>query len=220
MHGPLRHQFYLMAPTIPQGSALPQLVNRSLACTKSTLKVDSVHISPCGLTFATASIPSTSDLDTLEATFSAKLPGAQVSIPALQSFIKIMDVPYFKSSTTEPFLITELNAQLKHSIIPPDFIVHLHFTCNSPKADSATIWIDLSDLQRGTRASQLISHCLFLNNVEVLIKGAKAHTGMPQCQCCWKWGHTTDACCCPAIHCPICSGPHSRASHCSLARCC
>ncbi|KAF9441358.1 hypothetical protein P691DRAFT_684130, partial [Macrolepiota fuliginosa MF-IS2] len=53
---------------------------------------------------------------------------------------------------------------------------------NSPKANSATIWIDLSDSQWGSRASTLIGHTLFLNGGTVTIKGAKAHTGTPQCQ--------------------------------------
>ncbi|KAF9439884.1 hypothetical protein P691DRAFT_634185, partial [Macrolepiota fuliginosa MF-IS2] len=91
---------------------------------------------------------------------------------------------------------------------------HIH---NSPKANSATIWINLSDSQQGTQASQLISCCLFINGAEALIKGAKAHTGTPQCHRCWKWGHTTDTCRCPVTCCPICAGPHVEANHQSLA---
>ncbi|KAF9440648.1 hypothetical protein P691DRAFT_651795, partial [Macrolepiota fuliginosa MF-IS2] len=88
---------------------------------------------------------------------------------------------------------------------------------NSPKADSATIWIDLSDSQQGTRASLLIGRRLIVNGAEVLIKGAKAHTGTPQCCRCWKWGHTTDMCRRPAVCCPICIGPHTEANHRSIA---
>ncbi|KAF9440762.1 hypothetical protein P691DRAFT_630798, partial [Macrolepiota fuliginosa MF-IS2] len=53
-----------------------------------------------------------------------------------------------------------------------------------------------------------------------LIKGTKVHTGSPQCQQCWKWGHPSNACRCPAIHCPICAGPHHRNLHCSMSGCC
>ncbi|KAF9439965.1 hypothetical protein P691DRAFT_627272, partial [Macrolepiota fuliginosa MF-IS2] len=52
------------------------------------------------------------------------------------------------------------------------------------------------------------------------IKGVKAHTGTPQCQQCWHWGHNTEVCCHPAIHCPICTSPHSKASHHQLTGCC
>ncbi|KAF9440732.1 hypothetical protein P691DRAFT_686664, partial [Macrolepiota fuliginosa MF-IS2] len=91
---------------------------------------------------------------------------------------------------------------------------------NSPKAKFATVWIDLSNSQQGTCTSTLIGHHLFLNEVEVLIKGAKAHTRTPQCQHCWHWGHTTDMCCCPAVCCPTCAGPHLKAGHCLLMGCC
>ncbi|KAF9440903.1 hypothetical protein P691DRAFT_685996, partial [Macrolepiota fuliginosa MF-IS2] len=53
----------------------------------------------------------------------------------------------------------------------------------------------------GSWASTLISCTLFLNGGTVIIKGAKVHTGTPQCQQCWKWGHMMSTCRCPAIHC-------------------
>ncbi|KAF9439734.1 hypothetical protein P691DRAFT_649116, partial [Macrolepiota fuliginosa MF-IS2] len=69
-------------------------------------------------------------------------------------------------------------------------------------------------------ASTLIGRTLFLNRGMVTIKGAKVHTRTPQCQQCWKWGHTMGMCHCPAIWCPICSGPHMGANHCSITGCC
>ncbi|KAF9441785.1 hypothetical protein P691DRAFT_765889 [Macrolepiota fuliginosa MF-IS2] len=150
MHGPSQCQFYIMAPTIPQGTILPLLViaaNKALAHTKSTLKVDSACPSPCGLTFAIASVPSTTDLDIIEVALSTELPRAQISIPVSQSFIKIMDVPFFKASSTIPLPSTKLNAQLKHFIIPSAYIVHAYFVRNSPKSEFATMWINLSDSQ-------------------------------------------------------------------------
>ncbi|KAF9439837.1 hypothetical protein P691DRAFT_627336, partial [Macrolepiota fuliginosa MF-IS2] len=141
-------------------------------------------------------------------------------IPASRSFIKIVDVPYFKSGSTDPFTSTEVDAQLQRSIIPSDFVVHWRYVRNSPKANSATVWIDLSDSQRGSRASALIGRTLFLNGGTVTIRGAKAHTGTPQCQRCWKWGHTTGTCRHPAIRCPTCSGLHTQANHRSIAGCC
>ncbi|KAF9440697.1 hypothetical protein P691DRAFT_767370 [Macrolepiota fuliginosa MF-IS2] len=154
--------------------------NTALAHAKSTFWVDSACFTPCGITCATANVPSTSDLNIIEATLTGGLLGAHICIPASRSFIKIVDVPFFKPSMTKPIPSTEVGAQLQCSIIPSNYIVHWRFMWNSPKAEFTTVWIDLSNLQQGTRASQLIGHHLFLNRVEVLIKGAKAHTGMPQ----------------------------------------
>ncbi|KAF9439695.1 hypothetical protein P691DRAFT_769107 [Macrolepiota fuliginosa MF-IS2] len=148
--GPSRRQFFIEAPTISPDTPLITLVitaNRALARAKSTLKVDSARLSPRGITCATATVPSTSDLDIIEATLSGGLLGARISIPASRSFIKIVDVPYFKSGTSDPFTSAEVDAQLQRSIIPADFVVHWHYVHNSPKADSATVWIDLSDSQ-------------------------------------------------------------------------
>ncbi|KAF9447023.1 hypothetical protein P691DRAFT_761136 [Macrolepiota fuliginosa MF-IS2] len=155
--------------------------NNALARAKSTLWVDSARFSPRGITCATANIPTTSDLDIIEATLSGRLLRARVCILASRSFIKIVDVPFFKPGMTEPIPSAEVGAQLQRSIIPSDYV-----------AEFATVWIDLSDSQRGTCTSQLIGRCLFLNEAEVLIKGVKAHTGTPQCQCCWHWGHNTE----------------------------
>ncbi|KAF9441042.1 hypothetical protein P691DRAFT_766842 [Macrolepiota fuliginosa MF-IS2] len=110
-----------------------------------------------------STVPSTSDLDIIKATLSGGLIGACVCIPASQSFIKIVDVPFYKPGTTEPFTSAEVDTQLQRSIIPSDYVVYWHYICNSPKADSATIWINLA---------------------EALIKGAKAHTVATRCPIC------------------------------------
>ncbi|KAF9441499.1 hypothetical protein P691DRAFT_766209 [Macrolepiota fuliginosa MF-IS2] len=150
MHGPMHRQFYIEVPTIPSNTSLPSLVNlanHTLTHARSTLKVDSACISPHGITCITASIPLTSDLDIIKATLSGRLLGACISIPASRSFIKIVDIPFFKDGTTTPFSNAEVDTQLQCSIIPSDFVVHWCYVQNSPKADSATVWIDLADSQ-------------------------------------------------------------------------
>ncbi|KAF9442518.1 hypothetical protein P691DRAFT_789329 [Macrolepiota fuliginosa MF-IS2] len=135
--GPSQCQFYIEVLSIPTNTSLPTMVNmanKALACAKSTLKVDSALFSPCGITCVTATVPFTLDLDIIKATLSGGL-------------LRIIDVPFFKSGTTDPFSSAEVDAQLQHSIIPSDFVVHWRYVCNSPKADSATIWINLSDSQ-------------------------------------------------------------------------
>ncbi|KAF9441439.1 hypothetical protein P691DRAFT_766288 [Macrolepiota fuliginosa MF-IS2] len=150
MHRPMHRQFYIEALNIPSDTSLPSLINMAncaLTCARSSLKVNTAYISPCGITCVMASVPSTSDLDIIEATLSGGLLGVHISILASRSFIKIIDIPFFQAGTTTPFSNTEVDAQLQCSIIPSDFVVHWHYIWNSPKADSATVWIDLADLQ-------------------------------------------------------------------------
>ncbi|KAF9440117.1 hypothetical protein P691DRAFT_768240 [Macrolepiota fuliginosa MF-IS2] len=148
--GPSRQQFFIEVPNIPKDTSLPSMVksaNNTLACAKSSLRVDSARFSPRGIMCATANVPSTLDLDIIEATLSGGLLGARVCIPASRSFIKIVDVPFFKPSMTEPIPSAEVGTQLQRSIIPSNYVVHWHFVRNSPKAEFATVWIDLSDSQ-------------------------------------------------------------------------
>ncbi|KXN86164.1 hypothetical protein AN958_10466, partial [Leucoagaricus sp. SymC.cos] len=49
---------------------------------------------------------------------------------------------------------------------------------------------------------------------------AQSHAGVPVCQRCWRWGHSTRTCKSQAPRCPHCAGPHSEANHRSLASCC
>ncbi|KAF9439649.1 hypothetical protein P691DRAFT_769224 [Macrolepiota fuliginosa MF-IS2] len=107
--------------------------------------------------FAVAQVPSTSDLDIIKATLSGRLLGACVCIPVSQSFIKIMDVPFFKPGMTKPLTSAEVGCQLQCSIIPSEYVVHWCFVQNSPKAEFTMVWLNLSDSQQGTHASQLIS---------------------------------------------------------------
>ncbi|KAF9442330.1 hypothetical protein P691DRAFT_765322 [Macrolepiota fuliginosa MF-IS2] len=121
MHGPTCHQFYIEALNIPTNTSLPPLVttaNKALACAKSTLKVDSACFSPHGIMCATASTPSTSDLDIIEATLSGGLLGVCVSIPASRSFIKICDIPFFKSGMMDPSLVPKWTPNFNTQLSP------------------------------------------------------------------------------------------------------
>ncbi|KAF9439612.1 hypothetical protein P691DRAFT_785757, partial [Macrolepiota fuliginosa MF-IS2] len=125
--GPSRQQFFIEVPNIPKDTSLPSMVklaNNALARAKSHLQVDSACFSPHGIMCATAIVPSTSDLNIIEASLSGGLLGVRICIPASRSFIKIVDVPFFKPGMTEPIPSTEVGAQLQHSIIPSDYVVH------------------------------------------------------------------------------------------------
>ncbi|KAF9447812.1 hypothetical protein P691DRAFT_760473 [Macrolepiota fuliginosa MF-IS2] len=140
--------------------AAPLGASSTLRCYQqlSSLHIDSAQFTNSGIMCATASVPIQSDLNIVEATLPPKIARSQASLPSSQSFIKIMDIPYFKPSTTEPPNRQEIGDQLIPSPIPVNMIEHARFVHNSPKADSGTFWINLVDSQQGTLASSLISH--------------------------------------------------------------
>ncbi|KAF9439798.1 hypothetical protein P691DRAFT_830812, partial [Macrolepiota fuliginosa MF-IS2] len=118
-----------------------------------------------GIMCTTATVPNQSDLEIIKATLPPKISGSQVLLPMLQSFIKIVDIPYFIPGTMVPPNGQEISNQLILSPILVDKIEHVWFVCNSPKANSGTFWIDLVDTQQGTLASSLISQQCFLSSI-------------------------------------------------------
>ncbi|KAF9440128.1 hypothetical protein P691DRAFT_768228 [Macrolepiota fuliginosa MF-IS2] len=181
-------QFYIEMK-ISSGISLPDPANKAnttLLCVKSPLHINSTHFTSSGITCTTASVLTQSDLDIIEATLPTKLAGSCITLPTSQSFIKIVDIPYFKPGTTKPPNRQEIGNQKIPSPILVNMIEHAQFVCNSPKADSSTFWINLMDSQQGTLASSLIRCWCFLNGIDCLIQSAKAHTSSPQCQQCWK----------------------------------
>ncbi|KAF9440093.1 hypothetical protein P691DRAFT_768280 [Macrolepiota fuliginosa MF-IS2] len=66
----------------------------------------------------------------------ARIAGSWATLPSSQSFIKIVDIPYFKPGTTEPPNGQEIGDQLIPSPILVNMIKHMQFIHNSPKANS------------------------------------------------------------------------------------
>ncbi|KAF9440153.1 hypothetical protein P691DRAFT_768199 [Macrolepiota fuliginosa MF-IS2] len=122
-------QFFIET-SVASDISLPGLMdqaNIALSHTKSPLHINSACLTSSSITCATTSVPSQSDLNI--------------------SFIKIINIPYFKPSTTEPPNEQEIGDQLIPSPILVNMIEHAWFVCNLPKADSSTFWINLVDSQ-------------------------------------------------------------------------
>ncbi|KAF9440402.1 hypothetical protein P691DRAFT_767814 [Macrolepiota fuliginosa MF-IS2] len=87
---------------LPAALVLPLFANTALSRAKSSLKVDLAHFSGNGITCATASVPSTSNLNIIKATLPKVLASTSISIPTSRLFIKVLDIFYFKAGTTIP----------------------------------------------------------------------------------------------------------------------
>ena len=56
------------------------------------------------------------------------------------------------------------------------------------------IWIDIWDVQSGSKAKCLINRCFNVSRYITTIRDANMNLGVPQCKNCWKWGHATFSC--------------------------
>ena len=72
----------------------------------------------------------------------------------------------------------------------------------------------------GSRAKACIGKSLLVEGLPCIVRPACIHTGIPFCQWCCKWDHSTTACKSPHVVCPICLGPHRKENHRALASCC
>ncbi|KXN90780.1 hypothetical protein AN958_03571 [Leucoagaricus sp. SymC.cos] len=91
---------------------------------------------------------------------------------------------------------------------------------NSRHSDLAMVWFDIVNSQSGASTKHLINSSFQFGLASCPVQAAQSHAGVPVCQCCWRWGHSTCACHLQAPHCPWCTGPHSEANHHLFTGCC
>ena len=144
------------------------------------------------------------------------------TLPTLRSFLKIVDVPFFTPGTTNPVTPEYIRGVMGQSHMASSFKLANapRIMRNSRRANTATVWFDMIDSQSGACAKCLIGSFFQFSTVACFVCAACSHPGMPQCQHCWRWGHSTRACCSQAPRCPLCTSLHTEDGHRSLASCC
>ena len=78
------------------------------------------------------------------------------------------------------------------------------------------IWIDIWDVQSGSRAKGLINHCFNVGRYIATIRGANMNPEVLQCKNCWKWEHSTFLCRIQDSKCVKCNSPHKSENHCEF----
>ena len=93
---------------------------------------------------------------------------------------------------------------------------------NSPKSDTGTLWFDIEDSCTGLVMRNLVGKPFMYGPHRLAIAPTEKHTGVPQCNHCWRFGHSSNPRVCPLKGklCPICGEPHTAETHCILASCC
>jgi len=95
-----------------------------------------------------------------------------------------------------------------------------HIIKVSPKSDMAIIWVDIWDIQSGSKAKGLINRCFNVGSYIATIRGANMNSGISQCKNCWKWGYATFLCRIQGAKCVKYKGPHKSKHHRQFAWCC
>ena len=97
-----------------------------------------------------------------------------------------------------------------------------HISCNTTGSDSATVWFDIWDSQKGANAIRLVNHHIQICGWHATIRKTVMHPGLAQCRCCWRWGHPTHKCRFLRLgeRCAKCFGTHRTENHRVFAMCC
>ncbi|KAF9267612.1 hypothetical protein L218DRAFT_845202, partial [Marasmius fiardii PR-910] len=145
--------------------------------------------------------------------------------PASTSYLRILDVQYFKQPGNPTSVITaeEVREQFRHSPLQDDLLVLTGPPCivrNSARSTTATVYFNVWDSQMGSRAKRLIDRQIHIFGRVCFIRSTTASPGVPMCTRCSRWGHSINACRAPLYRCPQCSGPHSNDEHRLVAGCC
>ena len=81
-------------------------------------------------------------------------------------------------------------------------------------------WIDIWDVQSGSRAKGLINWCFNIGRYIATTRGANMNPGVLQCKNCWKWGHTTFSYRIQGSKCVKCNRLHKSDNYHEFSWCC
>ncbi|KXN82877.1 hypothetical protein AN958_02074 [Leucoagaricus sp. SymC.cos] len=126
-----------------------------------------------------------------------------------KSYLKLIDIPFLRADgvRTSSQHIEEV---MRQSSLCNHFVLvgPTQVVCNSHALDTATVYFEVWDSQRGTRAANLMGHSLQFSHWTIRILEANANPGVSLCQRCWTWGHSSKSCHAKVPRCPLCGSPH------------
>ena len=103
-------------------------------------------------------------------------------------YLKIIEIPYLIENTN-----TLLFTDVVETIIKNNYIFNNIMITSRPKiikllprSDMAIIWLDIWNLQSGSKAKGLINKCFNIRNYITMIQEANINPGVSQCKNCWK----------------------------------
>ena len=203
-------------------------INQSLRNTKSEVLVDFIRSDISSVTIVTNKVAVQSDLYIIE-NYIKKVEDIDTvnvnisQLPQSKSYLKIIGIPYFPhNSSNERLTPSEVESIIKQNQIFDNIVLtsKLCVIKVSSKSDILIIWIDIWDVQSGSKAKSLINRCFKVGRFIATIQGANMNPDIPQCKNCWQWRYVTMSCHIHGSKCIKCNGPHKTENHRQFRWCC
>jgi hypothetical protein len=186
--GPSRQQILIPLEAPPSANTFPTLMG-TINCAlrkKSSFWVQSIHHVYEGLSLLTNNVATLPELEQVADAVKTGLgqdSPVLASLPHLQSYLKVMDVPIFKPGSSEKTdsafaRKVMLESPVGHLI---SFASSLRIMHNTRHSDTATMWFDVVDSQSGASAKALINSSIQFSPASCLICSTHANPGTPLC---------------------------------------
>ena len=199
-------------------------INKLLRNAKLEVLVNYIHSDPFEISVITNKVSLQSNLQIIDQYVknSEDINALQVDEPWLsqsKSYLKIIGIPYFSHGNSQDRLTSsDVETVLKQNQIFNN--IKLAFKLRvikvSPKLNMSITWINIWDIQSGSKAKGLINWCFNVSKYIVTIRGANMNPGVPRYKNCWKWGHATFSCRIQGSKCIKYNGPHKSENHCEF----
>ena len=177
-------------------------INRALRNAKSEVLADFICSDSLGIIVITNKVSLQLDLQIIEQYIKNldNIDALQVKVscfPQSKSYLKIIGIPYFLHGNSQDCLTSSIvediikqNQSFNNITLAfkPRVIKVL------PKSNMSIIWIDIWDVQRGSRAKGLINCYFNVGRYIATIREANMNPRVLQCKNCWKWKHSTFSC--------------------------
>ena len=167
-------------------------INQSLKNTKSEVLVNFIHSDMACVMVITNKVTAQSDLYIIENyikkvddinTINVKAP----RLPQSKSYLKIIDIPYYLHNLSNKHLTpNDVEDIIKQNQIFDNivFASKSWVIKVSPKSNMSIIWIDIWNVQSGSKAKSLINRCFNIGRFITIIQGANINPSIPQFKNC------------------------------------
>ena len=168
-------------------------LNRVLKNIKSDIMVNFIHLDPLGIMIITSKVASKSDLQSINnyVKFTNSIDSNDVKVPHLpqsKSYLKIISILYFQEVSLSPITPKLVKDIIKQNQIF-DNVILVSKPCvikAFPKSYMTIVWLDIWDVQSGSKTKGLINRCFNVGNNITTIKGENINPGILQCKNCLK----------------------------------
>ena len=176
-----------------ESSAHTANINKALKNIKSKVTADFVRIKSSDIIITTNKVAVSLDLQTIEC-YVKNINNIEANkveaprLPQLKSYLKILGISYLLENSNTPISANVVERIIKENYIFNNIIItsRPRVIKVSPKSDMTIIWLNIWDVQSGSKAKGLINQCFNVRSHITTICGANMNLGISQCKNCWK----------------------------------